>query len=78
MWCACLTRANCTLHCVRISAGKYLFGTRNIICKIVNGKLLVRVGGGYCSADEFIAQYAQIEILKMMKQSGDPKLEPCC
>jgi hypothetical protein len=75
MWCECLNRANCGLACVRISSGKYLFGTRNIICKIVNGKLLVRVGGGYMSADEFVAQYAQIEILKMMKKSGDPDFE---
>ena len=38
----------------RLSPGKYLFGTRKIIAKIMNGKLVIRVGGGYMSADEFI------------------------
>jgi hypothetical protein len=54
MWCEILNRANLDLDIQRISAGKYLFGSRNIICKIVNGKLLVRVGGGYMSAEEFV------------------------
>lgn len=75
LWCECLNRANIDLECKRISAGKYLFGTRNIICKIVNGKLLVRVGGGYMSADEFIEQYGKIEMLKMMSNAGDPNFE---
>jgi hypothetical protein len=38
----------------RLGPGKYMFGTRNIIAKIINGNLLIRVGGGYMSADEFI------------------------
>lgn len=67
LWCDCLNRANLDIHCVRISAGKYQFGTRTIICKIVNGRLLVRVGGGFMSADEFIEQYGPMELLKMMK-----------
>jgi hypothetical protein len=32
-----------------------LFGSKNILAKIVNGKLLIRVGGGFMGADEFIA-----------------------
>jgi len=38
----------------RISEGKYMFGTRNIIAKIINYRLVIRVGGGYMSVDEFI------------------------
>ncbi len=38
----------------RLSEGKYLFGTKKIIAKIVGGVLVIRVGGGYMSADEFI------------------------
>ena len=52
----------------RISAGKYLFGTKNIMAKIINGKLVIRVGGGYMSADEFIEQYGKMEMMKMMRQ----------
>ena len=37
------------------------------MAKIVNGKLVIRVGGGYMSAGEFIDQYGPMEI---MKQEG--------
>lgn len=42
------------------------------MAKIINGKLVIRVGGGYMSVDEFIDQYGKIELLKIMKQEGDP------
>jgi len=45
------------------------------MCKIINGKLVVRVGGGYMSADEFIEQYGKIELLKAMKGAGNPDFE---
>ena len=53
-----------------MAAGKYLFGTKSIIAKIVNMKLLIRVGGGFMSADEFIEQYGRIEMIKMMKSQN--------
>lgn len=37
----------------------YLFGTKKIQAKVNNGKLLVRVGGGYMSIDEFYELYAE-------------------
>lgn len=73
MWCECLNRAHLELEVTRTAPGKYLFGTRNITCKIVNGKLLVRVGGGYMSADEFIEQYGSIELAKTVKQGELPE-----
>lgn len=42
------------LKVVRIEVGKYLFGTKRIIAKIVNSKLVIRVGGGFMSVEEFI------------------------
>lgn len=42
------------------------------MAKIINGKLVIRVGGGYMSVDEFIDQYGKIELLKIMKAEGDP------
>lgn len=51
----------------RVGPGKYMFGSKQILAKIINGKLVIRVGGGYMSADEFIEQYGKIELLKMMK-----------
>ena len=49
----------------RLSPGKYLFGTKQILAKIINGKLVVRVGGGYMSAEEFIETYGRIEMMKL-------------
>jgi hypothetical protein len=51
-----------------------MFGSRKIIAKIINGNLLIRVGGGYMSADEFIEQYGRMEMLKMMK-AQDPDFD---
>lgn len=45
-----------------------MFGTKKILAKIMNGKLVIRVGGGYMSAEEFIEQYGKIEMMKLMKQ----------
>jgi len=51
-----------TLPIARISEGQYLFGTKKINAKVINGnKLLVRVGGGYTEFKEFISTYQQAE-----------------
>ena len=42
---------------IRLGSGYYMFGTKKIYCKIINGKLVVRVGGGYMAMEEFIRQY---------------------
>lgn len=63
-----LNKCGCTLQVKRLAPGKYLFGTRQILAKIINGKLVIRVGGGYMSADEFIEQYGRQEMMKMMKE----------
>lgn len=51
----------------RSASGKYMFGTKQILAKIINGKLVIRVGGGYMSAEEFIETYGRIELMKMQK-----------
>ena len=45
-----------------------MFGTRNIIAKIINGNLLIRVGGGYLSIDEFLDQYTPVELEKLERK----------
>ena len=42
-----------------------MFGTRKIYAKIMNDKLVVRVGGGYMKIDEFLATYGQQELDKL-------------
>jgi len=51
----------------RLSSGKYIFGTKHILAKIINGKLVIRVGGGYMNAEEFIEQYGKLELMKMLR-----------
>ena len=57
--------------------GFYLFGTRRIYAKVLNNKLVVRVGGGYMSFTEFIDTYALAELKKIneLQASGDWDLE---
>lgn len=52
----------CQVPIKRLGNGYYLFGTRKIFAKIMNGKLVIRVGGGYMVIEEFIATYADQEI----------------
>ena len=52
----------CAVPIKRLGNGYYLFGTRKIFAKIMNGKLVIRVGGGYMTIEEFIATYADQEV----------------
>ena len=47
---------NCDLNVPlqRVSEGTYVFGSKNITAKIKNGKLVIRVGGGYMLVNEFL------------------------
>ena len=56
---------NCPVPIKRLGGGYYLFGTRKIYAKIMNGRLVIRVGGGYMVIDEFIETYAEVELKKM-------------
>jgi len=37
--------------------GSYMFGSRKIFAKIMNDKLVIRVGGGFMLIDEFLFTY---------------------
>ena len=45
-----------------------MFGNKQIVARIVNGQLLVRVGGGFMAMDRFIDQYGHMEMLKLIKK----------
>ena len=51
----------------RMGNGYYLFGTRKIFAKVMNSRLVVRVGGGYMSFTEFADTYAIVELNKILK-----------
>jgi len=37
--------------------GFFQFGAKKVFCKVMNGNLVVRVGGGYMLIDDFIKNY---------------------
>ena len=51
---------------VRESEGVYQFGQKRVYIKVEKGdRILVRVGGGYMSIEEFIWQYTPEEVEKI-------------
>jgi hypothetical protein len=49
----------------KLSPGKYMLNGKIVISKVFHGQLIIRVGGGYMSIDEFIDQYAHLEHMKL-------------
>ena len=41
----------------RLGDGQYMFGSRKVFAKIMNDKLVIRVGGGFMLIDEFLPVY---------------------
>lgn len=58
---------NCPVPVKRLGGGFYLFGLKKIFAKILNGKLVIRVGGGYMVIEKFIETYAEQELQKLNK-----------
>jgi hypothetical protein len=56
---------NCPVPIKRMGDGNYLFGTKKIFAKIMNGKLVIRVGGGFMIIEEFITAYSDQELTKI-------------
>jgi hypothetical protein len=52
-----------------MGSGYYMFGSKKIFAKIINGSLLIRVGGGYMTIDEFMFYYGAQELNKMLAYS---------
>ena len=57
-----INKNGCLIQIKRLGKGFYMFGTKKIYAKIMNGKLVIRVGGGYMSIDEFMKHYGMQEM----------------
>ncbi len=62
-----LEGTECPVPLEKIGKGYYMFGSKKIFAKIINGKLVIRVGGGYMGIDEFVQAYAESELMKMQR-----------
>lgn len=62
----------------RLAQGLYLFGRRQVICKISNDKPVFRVGGGFIGFDKFLELYASEELERLLtyetdERTGEPR-----
>eukprot|EP00347_Sterkiella_histriomuscorum_P009436 403341221 len=57
----------------RIDKSKYLFGTRLINAYIINGVLMVRVGGGFMTMEEFCEKHSAKETLQIRLRMAKEK-----
>ncbi len=53
---------------MRASEGVYEFGSKRVNVRIEKGHILIRVGGGYMSIDEFLDQFTPIELEKIERR----------
>ena len=53
---------------LRESNGVYQFGSKRVSVRVEKDKILIRVGGGYLSIDEFIDQFQPIELEKIERK----------
>lgn len=57
---------------IRLSPGIYSFGSKKICIKVDNGKINIRIGGGYLRIDEFLEKYTTVELEKSIRDGVDP------
>lgn len=62
----------------RLTQGLYLFGRRQVVCKISNDKPVFRMGGGFIGFDKFLERYASEELERLLnyetdERTGEPK-----
>ena len=60
---------------VREDTGIYTYGSKRVFIKIEQGKIIIRVGGGYMTVDEFIQMFTVQELERLAskaKQTKDP------
>ena len=49
----------------RQKKGSYMFGTKKVYVKLEQGKIIIRVGGGFMHLDEFLEVYTPLELEKL-------------
>ncbi|CAE7231486.1 unnamed protein product [Symbiodinium pilosum] len=50
----------------RLAQGLYLFGRRQVVCKISNDKPVFRIGGGFIGFEKFLEQFAAEELERLL------------
>lgn len=53
---------------MRETEGVYEFGQKRVRVKVERGKILIQVGGGFLSIDQFLDQYTPVELEKLERK----------
>ena len=61
-------RSKLKIAFMRESSGIYQYGSKRINVRVENGKILIRVGGGYLGIDEFLDQHQPVELEKLERK----------
>ena len=69
-------RSKLKIMFMRESSGIYQFGSRKIYVRVEKDRIIIRVGGGYLTIDEFLDIYTPIE-LERIERKGTPAPGRC-
>jgi len=68
----CYDKGKLQVMFIRLQPGVYSFGSKKVCIKVDNGKISVRVGGGFLRIDEFLDKYTTVELEKSLRDGVDP------
>jgi hypothetical protein len=57
---------------IRLQPGIYSFGSKKVCIKVENGKIIIRVGGGYMRINDFLDTYTTLELDRSIREGIDP------
>lgn len=57
---------------IRLNPGIYQFGSKKICIRVEQGKINIRVGGGYLYIADFLDQFTTLELEKALRDGTDP------
>lgn len=57
---------------IRLQPGIYSFGSKKVCIKVENGKIIIRVGGGYMRINDFLDTYTSTELDRSIREGIDP------
>lgn len=67
-------RSKLKIMFMRESSGIYQFGSRKIYVRVEKDRIIIRVGGGYLTIDEFLDIYTPIELDRVEKRGTGKKV----
>lgn len=67
-------RSKLKIMFMRESSGIYQFGSRKIYVRVEKDRIIIRVGGGYLTIDEFLDIYTPIELEKIERKGTSKKV----